>query len=49
VVTSTSKDARRAQARGAGSVEFTPYSPDMEFTDIGYPVFDCDFHFYETA
>jgi predicted TIM-barrel fold metal-dependent hydrolase len=21
----------------------------MEFTDIGYPVFDCDFHFYETA
>ncbi len=30
-------------------MEFTPYSPDMEFTDIGHPVFDCDFHFYETA
>ena len=28
-------------------MEFTPYSPDMEFTDFGHPVFDCDFHFYE--
>ena len=30
-------------------MEFTPFKPDMEFTDIGHPVFDCDFHFYETA
>ncbi len=30
-------------------MEFTPYSSDMEFTDIGHPVFDCDFHFYETG
>ena len=30
-------------------MEFAPDSPDMEFTDIGHPVFDCDFHFYETA
>ena len=30
-------------------MEFTPWSNDMEFTDIKTPVFDCDFHFYETA
>ena len=30
-------------------MEFIPFKPDMEFTDIGHPVFDCDFHFYETA
>ena len=28
---------------------FTPYSPDMTFTELPYKVFDCDFHFYETA
>jgi predicted TIM-barrel fold metal-dependent hydrolase len=28
---------------------FTPYDPDMSFTELPYDVFDCDFHFYETA
>ncbi|MGE0881399.1 MAG: amidohydrolase family protein [Acidimicrobiia bacterium] len=28
---------------------FQDYSPDMEFTSFDHPVFDCDFHFYETA
>jgi predicted TIM-barrel fold metal-dependent hydrolase len=30
-------------------VEFTRYSPDMTYTELPYEVFDCDFHFYETA
>ena len=28
---------------------FTPYKPDMTFTELPYKVFDCDFHFYEMA
>jgi predicted TIM-barrel fold metal-dependent hydrolase len=30
-------------------MEFTPHAPDMSYTELPYPVFDCDFHFYETA
>ncbi len=30
-------------------MEFHPYSPEMSFTELPYKVFDCDFHFYETA
>ena len=30
-------------------MEFTRYSPDMTYTELPYEVFDCDFHFYETA
>lgn len=30
-------------------MEYRRYSPDMTYTDFDHPVFDCDFHFYETA
>ncbi|MCB1005596.1 MAG: hypothetical protein KDB35_15535, partial [Acidimicrobiales bacterium] len=30
-------------------MEYTPYAPDMSFSDFDHPVFDCDFHFYEEA
>lgn len=28
-------------------MEFRQHSAEMEYTDCGMPVFDCDFHFYE--
>jgi predicted TIM-barrel fold metal-dependent hydrolase len=34
---------------GGTPVEFTRYSPEMTYTELPYEVFDCDFHFYETA
>ena len=30
-------------------MEYRSYSPEMTYTDFDHPVFDCDFHFYETA
>ena len=28
-------------------MDYTPHSPDMEYSDFAQPVFDCDFHLYE--
>jgi predicted TIM-barrel fold metal-dependent hydrolase len=30
-------------------MEYSPYSPDMTYSDSGHRVFDCDFHLYEGA
>jgi len=30
-------------------MEYTPYRPDMTYSDAGVRVFDCDFHLYEGA
>ncbi len=30
-------------------MQYTAHRPDMSYTDVDHPVFDCDFHLYEEA